>query len=115
MLYAYSLARDLYDDDQDDLDEEKRPLMFEICFHRFTAVTMGILWGLIVCRFVWPLSGRKKFREGVSVLYLQLGLIWKRGPLAVLLRGDNPTGYLRAGEQAALRRYGELPGLLVPN
>lgn len=106
VLYAFSLARELYDDDQDDLDEDSRPLIFDICFHRFIAVTLGIVWGLIVCRIIWPLSGRKKFREGVSVLYLQLGLIWKRGPLAVLLRGgDNPTGYLRSGEQAALRRY----------
>ncbi|CAI4212273.1 unnamed protein product [Parascedosporium putredinis] len=100
VLYAFSLARELYDDDQDDLDEDSRPLIFDICFHRFIAVTLGIVWGLIVCRIIWPLSGRKKFREGVSVLYLQLGLIWKRGPLAVLLRGgDNPTGYLRTAQK----------------
>ncbi|SPO06588.1 related to Lactobacillus putative histidine protein kinase SppK [Cephalotrichum gorgonifer] len=104
ILYAYSLARELYDDDDDDLDDDANPLMFDIVFHRFVAVTLGIIWGMVVCRFIWPLSGRKKFREGMSVLYLQLGLIWKRGPLAVLLRGDNP-GYLRSGEQAALRRY----------
>ena len=109
ILYSYSLGRELYgdgDDDDPDLDDDAKPLIFEIVFHRFIAVTMGIIWGLVFCRLIWPLSGRKKFREGVSVLYLQMGLIWKRGPLAVLLRGDNP-GYLRTGEQAALRRYGE--------
>lgn len=115
ILYAYSLARDLYDGDEDDLDDDAKPLIFEIVFHRFVAVTMGIIWGMVVCRLIWPLSGRKKFREGVSVLYLQLGLIWRRGPLAVLLKGDhhNP-GYLRTGEQAALRRYGESIPLRTP-
>ena len=111
ILYSYSLGRNLYgdgDDDDPDLDDDAKPLIFEIVFHRFVAVSMGIIWGLVFCRLIWPLSGRKKFREGVSVLYLQLGLIWRRGPLAVLLKGDNP-GYLRAGEQAALQRYGESP------
>lgn len=110
ILYSYSLARELYDDGDDDpdLDDEAKPLIFEIVFHRFIAVSLGIIWGLVFCRLIWPLSGRKKFREGVSVLYLQLGLIWRRGPLAVLLKGDNP-GYLRTGEQAALRRYGASP------
>lgn len=114
ILYSFSLAREMYDDGDDDpdLDDEAKPLIFEIVFHRFVAVTMGIIWGLVFCRLIWPLSGRKKFREGVSVLYLQLGLIWRRGPLAVLLkqRGDN-AGYLRTGEQDALRRYGEFAPL----
>ena len=108
VLYAYSLSQKVDDDDDDDLDDNARPLIFEICYHRVVAVTLGILWGMIVCRLIWPISGRAKFREGLSVLYLQLGLIWKRGPLAVMLRGgrdDNPRSYLKDGEQEALQRY----------
>ncbi len=39
------------------------------------------------------------------MLYLQMGLIWKRGPLAILLRSDCTRSYLKSGEQAALQRY----------
>ncbi|OLN85965.1 Uncharacterized protein C26F1.08c [Colletotrichum chlorophyti] len=103
VLYAYSLSQKVDDDDDD--EGGSNPLMFEICYHRFVAVTLGILWGIIVCRAIWPISGRKKFKEGLSVLYLQLGLIWKRGPLAILLRSDNTRSYMKAGEEQALQRY----------
>jgi hypothetical protein len=111
VLYAYSLSQKVDDDDDDDMDDNARPLILEICQHRVVAVTLGILWGMIVCRLIWPISGRSRFREGLSVLYLQLGLIWKRGPLTVLLRasqGDDPPNYLKLGEQAALQRYGKV-------
>ncbi|KAK1593356.1 ribosomal protein L19 [Colletotrichum navitas] len=103
VLYAYSLSQKVDDDDDD--EGGSNPLMFEICYHRFVAVSLGILWGIFVCRAIWPISGRKKFKEGLSVLYLQLGLIWKRGPLAMLLRSDNTRSYMRAGEEQALQRY----------
>ncbi len=102
-LYAYSLSQ-LVDDDDDD-EGGQHPLIMEIAKHRFLAVTAGILWGLVVCRVVWPISARRRFKEGVSVLYLQMGLIWKRGPLAILLRSDCTRSYLKSGEQAALQRY----------
>ncbi|EJT80423.1 hypothetical protein GGTG_00422 [Gaeumannomyces tritici R3-111a-1] len=102
-LYAYSLSQSVDDDDDDEggLD----PWIGEIALHRSVAVTAGIIWGLIVCRLIWPISARKKFKEGLSVLYLQMGLIWKRGPLAILLRSDCTRSYLKTGEQAALQRY----------
>ncbi|OBR07455.1 Ribosomal protein L19 [Colletotrichum higginsianum IMI 349063] len=103
VLYAYSLSQKVDDDDDD--EGGSNPLMFEICYHRFVAVSLGILWGIFVCRAIWPISGRKKFKEGLSVLYLQLGLIWKRGPLAILLRSDNTRSYMKAGEEQALQRY----------
>ncbi|KAJ9156705.1 60S ribosomal protein L19 [Pleurostoma richardsiae] len=102
-LYAYSLTQKVDDDDDD--EGGTAPLIFEIAQHRFIAVTAGILWGLIWCRVVWPISARKKFKEGLAVLYLQMGLIWKRGPLAILLRTDSTRSYLKTGEQAALQRY----------
>ncbi|SPQ22265.1 3dc7af59-1cba-4398-876a-a24c7160b213 [Thermothielavioides terrestris] len=102
-LYAYSLSQ-MVDDDDDD-EGGVNPIIWEILLHRFMAVTAGILWGLIVCRLIWPISARKKFKEGLSMLFLQMGLIWKRGPLAILLRSDCTRSYLRSGEQAALQKY----------
>ncbi|CAN8106171.1 unnamed protein product [Discula destructiva] len=103
LLYAYLIANKVDDDDDD--EGGTTPYIGEICLHRALAVTAGILWGLVVCRLVWPISAREKFRQGISVLYLQMGLIWKRGPLAILLRSDCSRSYLRSGEQAALQRY----------
>ncbi|OAA61842.1 60S ribosomal protein l19 [Niveomyces insectorum RCEF 264] len=111
-LYAYSLSQRIVDDDDNDDDQDEgglHPLIFEIAKHRFVAVTAGILWGLIVCRVVWPVSARRRFKEGLAVLYLQMGLIWRRGPLAILLRSSSSDAsarnYLKSGEQAALQRY----------
>ncbi|KAK8098241.1 uncharacterized protein PG998_013727 [Apiospora kogelbergensis] len=103
-LYAYSLTQKVDDDDDDEGGID--PIIQQIAFHRVVAVSMGILWGLIVCRLIWPISARRKFKEGLSVLYLQMGLIWKRGPLAMLLRNDAAAeSYMKIGEQAAMQRY----------
>ncbi|KND88952.1 Uncharacterized protein C26F1.08c [Tolypocladium ophioglossoides CBS 100239] len=104
-LYAYSLSQKVDDDDDD--EGGLRPLIMEIVKHRALSVTAGIVWGLIICRLIWPISARRKFREGISVLYLQMGLIWRRGPLAMLLRSDCTQSYLRSGEQAAMQRYAD--------
>lgn len=105
VLYAYSLSQDVDDDDDD--EGGKNPLILDIAYHRVVAVVLGIIWGMVVCRVLWPISGRKKFKEGLSVLYLQLGLIWKRGPLSILMASDNTLDYMREGEQVALQRYGK--------
>ncbi len=103
-LYAYSLSQSVEDDDDD--EGGIHPRIREIVFHRVVAVTIGIIWGLIVCRLIWGLPARRKFKEGLALLYLQMGLIWKRGPLAILLRNDATfTSYMKIGEQAAMQRY----------
>ncbi|TRX90277.1 hypothetical protein FHL15_008822 [Xylaria flabelliformis] len=103
-LYAYSLSQSVEDDDDD--EGGIHPRIREIAFHRVVAVAIGIIWGLIFCRLIWALPARKKFKEGLAVLYLQMGLIWKRGPLAILLRNDATfTSYMKLGEQAAMQRY----------
>jgi hypothetical protein len=105
-LYAFSLSMGLDDDDGDDEGGKGKGVdMVEIVKHRCLSVTCGILWGLIICRVIWPISARKKFKEGISMLCLQMGLIWKRGPLAILLRTDCSRSYLKSGEQAAMQRY----------
>ena len=106
VLYAYSLSQNVDDDDDD--EGGTNPLIFDIAYHRVVAVVLGIFWGMVVCRLLWPISARRKFQEGLSVLYLQLGLIWKRGPLGKLLELNNTTDYMREGEQAALQKYGKL-------
>ncbi|UNI19433.1 hypothetical protein JDV02_005617 [Purpureocillium takamizusanense] len=107
-LYAYSLSQKLNDDYGDDEGEGGRhPLIIFIAEKRAMSVIAGILWGLIVCRLIWPISARQKFKEGMSMLYLQMGLIWRRGPLAILLRSDCTQSYLRSGEQGALQRYAD--------
>ncbi|OAQ80692.1 60S ribosomal protein L19 [Purpureocillium lilacinum] len=107
-LYAYSLSQKL-DDDYDDNEGEggRHPLIIFIAEKRAMSVIAGILWGLIVCRLIWPISARQKFKEGISMLYLQMGLIWRRGPLAILLRSDCTQSYLRSGEQDAMQRYAD--------
>ncbi|KAI1081141.1 Fusaric acid resistance protein-like-domain-containing protein [Whalleya microplaca] len=111
-LYAYSLTQ-MVDDDDDD-EGGVHPIILTIAFHRVVAVSVGILWGLIICRLIWPMSARRKFKEGLAVLYLQMGLIWKRGPLAILLlrsgsnkasAADETASYMKMGEQAAMQRY----------
>ncbi|KAI5926947.1 ribosomal protein L19 [Camillea tinctor] len=103
-LYAYSLTQSVDDDDDD--EGGIHPRIRDIAFHRVVAVTAGIIWGLIICRLIWPMPARRKFKEGLSVLYLQMGLIWKRGPLAILIRNNSTaTSYMRTGEQAAMQRY----------
>lgn len=104
-LYAYSLSQKVDDNDED--EGGIHPLIMEIVKHRVISVCAGIIWGLAVCRFVWPISARLKFKEGISVLFLQMGLIWRRGPLAILLRSDCSQSYLKSGEQVALQRYAD--------
>ncbi|KAI1207126.1 Fusaric acid resistance protein-like-domain-containing protein [Annulohypoxylon truncatum] len=103
-LYAYSLTQQVDDDDDD--EGGIHPIIGSIAYHRVVAVSVGIVWGLIICRLIWPMPARQKFKEGLAVLYLQMGLVWKRGPLAVLLRNNTAaTSYMKIGEQAAMQRY----------
>lgn len=103
-LYAYSLTQKVDDDDDD--EGGIHPIIGSIAYHRVVAVSVGIIWGLIICRLIWPMPARQKFKEGLAVLYLQMGLIWRRGPLAILLRNNTAaTSYMKMGEQAAMQRY----------
>ena len=114
-LYAYSLS--VRDDEWWDDDEEisNSPLIGDIALHRVVAVLAGCLWGLIVTRLVWPISARKKFRNGLSLLLLRMGLIWKRDPLSNLALATNggaqhqhqhqQDSYMNAKEELELQRY----------
>lgn len=109
-LYAYSLY--VKDDDNDNDDDEGgiSPEIWEIVIHRAAAVMVGCLWGIIVTRVIWPISARRKLKKGTSLLWLKMGLLWKRGPLQTLLEsnvGDAPRPYsfMTEREELELRRF----------
>ena len=86
-LYAYSLSVKDLDDDNDEGGID--PLITNITLHRVFAVLTGCLWGLVITRLIWPISARRKFKDGLSLLWLRMGLIWKRDPVNALLEGDS--------------------------
>lgn len=93
--------------DEDDDDEGgAHPIITTISLHRLTAVIAGIIWGLIITRVVWPISAREKFKEGLSILWLRMGLIWKRDPLSSLIEGESSNAYMDLREEFALQQYG---------
>ncbi|KAL9125761.1 MAG: hypothetical protein Q9217_005080 [Psora testacea] len=102
-LYAYSLSVKDVDDDKD--EGGFNPIITEIALHRVVAVLSGCLWGLIVTRIIWPISARQKFKDGLSLLWLRMGLIWKRDPLNMLLDGASPYAYMDLREEFDLHRF----------
>ena len=102
-LYAYSLS---VKDDENDGDEGGiNPIISEIAGHRVVAVLSGCIWGLIITRFVWPISAREKSRYGLALLWLRMGLIWKRDPLMALTDGEAPNQYMNLQEEFELQRF----------
>lgn len=112
-LYAYSLSVQDEDDDGDEEDKSKNPLMWPIVGHRVTSVIVGCLWGLVITRAVWPISARQKLKEGLSLIWLRMGLIWKRDPLSILLEGDSPHPYMNLTEEFKLQQYVRKLSVLV--
>ncbi|CAD6505189.1 BgTH12-00684 [Blumeria graminis f. sp. triticale] len=102
-LYAYSMSIQEREDDKD--EGGIAPIISTIALHRLVAVFVGVIWGLIVTRIIWPISARQKFQHGLSLLWLRMGLIWKRDPLATLLDGESTVPYMDIREEFALHRY----------
>ena len=102
-LYAYSLS--VKDEKNDEDEGGTTPNIGEIALHRVVAVLSGCLWGLVVTRLIWPISARNRFRDGLSLLLLRMGLIWKRDPLATLLEGESKNSYMNLREELQLQKY----------
>ena len=101
-LYAYSLSiKDLDDDDEGGIS----PIITEIAFHRVVAVLTGCLWGLIVTRLIWPISAGEKLKDGLGILWLRMGLIWKRMPLECRLEGRTSNASMDMAEETRLHQY----------
>ncbi|KAF2200828.1 hypothetical protein GQ43DRAFT_449238 [Delitschia confertaspora ATCC 74209] len=102
-LYAYSLS--VRDEDDDDDEGGISPEIWEIVLHRVVAVMTGCIWGIIVTRVIWPISARRKVKNGISILWLRMSLIWKRGPLRSLLEGDTVASYMDPHEELEMQRF----------
>ncbi|KAJ6086030.1 Transcriptional coactivator SAGA-type complex Ada1/Tada1 [Penicillium sp. IBT 16267x] len=103
VLYAYSLSQK----DADGSDDEggQTPIITEIALHRVVAVLSGCIWGIIITRFIWPISARSRLKDGLSILWLRLGLVWKRDPLSTMARNGRSIVYMTARERLELERY----------
>lgn len=62
-------------------DNDKRPIVWEIAFHRFVAVSCGIFWALIVTAILLPNSARAQLKAGLTILWLRMGVIWSSNPM----------------------------------
>lgn len=102
-LYAYSLS--VKDDDNDDDEGGVDPAIWEIVLHRVVSVIVGVIWGIFITRFIWPISARQKLRDGLCILWLRMCLIWKRDPLAIYLLGEPKSSYLDIREGAELQSF----------
>jgi len=104
-LYAYSLSALDDDDDGDEQDSKNNPLIIPIAGHRVAAVISGCIWGLIITRVVWPSSARQKLKDGISLLWLRMGLIWKRDPLSTLTGEIDSHRYMHLREEFYLQKF----------
>ncbi|KAF2083558.1 hypothetical protein K490DRAFT_76468 [Saccharata proteae CBS 121410] len=102
-LYAYSLS--VKDEEDDDDEGGISPEIWEIVLHRVVAVMVGCIWGIVVTRVIWPISARRKIKDGLCVLWLRMGLIWKRDPLAMILLGSPEVSYMDIRESTQLQRF----------
>ncbi|ODV77598.1 uncharacterized protein CANTADRAFT_92021 [Suhomyces tanzawaensis NRRL Y-17324] len=77
-LYSYSMTQQ---DSEDGGEGGDFPIIGEIAFHRVFAVSIGIIWALIMASCFLPNSARARLKNGLTILWLRLGVIWTSGPL----------------------------------
>lgn len=102
-LYAYSLS--VHDDDHDDDEGGIDPAIWDIVLHRLVAVIAGTIWGIVITRLIWPISARRKLKDGLCILWLRMSLVWKRDPLAMFLLGVPKSNYMDIREEAELHSF----------
>jgi hypothetical protein len=102
-LYSYSLS--IHDDDNDDDEGGIDPAIWDIVLHRFVSVIVGVIWGLIVSRLIWPVKARRKLTDGLSVLWLRMGLIFRRDPLMTIILGNPNSHYMDIREESDLHTF----------
>ncbi|CAI7585830.1 unnamed protein product [Penicillium manginii] len=103
VLYAYSLSQKEGGGSQDEGGQE--PIISEIALHRVVAVFSGCIWGVIITRLIWPISARERLKDGLSLLWLRLGLVWKRDPLSCMEKNGRSVVYMTARERLELERF----------
>lgn len=77
-LYSYSM---LQKDSEDDYEGGDLPLVLEIAVHRFLAVSLGVIWALVLSTTFLPNSARVRLKSGLTILWLRMGIVWNSDPL----------------------------------
>ncbi|KAF7175333.1 hypothetical protein CNMCM7691_007924 [Aspergillus felis] len=103
VLYAYSLTQKEGSDDQDEGGDS--PVITDITLHRVAAVLSGCIWGIVITRLIWPISARRELKDGLSLLWLRMSLIWKRYPLSLLAKGEHFMGFMTPREKLEIERF----------
>ncbi|WEW57960.1 hypothetical protein PRK78_003427 [Emydomyces testavorans] len=103
VLYSYSLSLKDSNNDQDEGGDS--PLVTNIALHRVVAVSSGIVWGIFITRVIWPISARRKLKDGLSLLWLRMSIIWKRDPLSAVTQGGSVNAYYSTKEKLELQRF----------
>ncbi|GMM38522.1 hypothetical protein DASC09_058610 [Saccharomycopsis crataegensis] len=106
-LYSFSMT---LDDDEDDREGGNSPLVRAIGFHRFVSVSVGICWALFITSFVLPSSARSRLKKGLSLLWLQLGILWNSDPLDYKMRKGSQNEDNNKDDDNSKPRY-ELVGV----
>ena len=82
VLYSYTMSiNNIPFNSDDDWEGGENPIIWEIAFHRYLGVTTGVIWALLITLTLFPVSARGRLKNGLSVLWLRMGIIWKRGAL----------------------------------
>ncbi|GMM31179.1 hypothetical protein DAMA08_039240 [Martiniozyma asiatica (nom. inval.)] len=83
VLYSYTMSLNdpSVPDMPDDWEGGQNPIIFEVAFHRYIGVSVGVIWALIITMTLFPISARSRIRHGLTILWLRMGLLWKKGPL----------------------------------
>ncbi|KAL4896290.1 WD40 repeat-like protein [Aspergillus ambiguus] len=103
VLYAYSLTQKEGHHDEDEGGEH--PIITEIALHRVAAVLAGCIWGIIITRLIWPISARKRLKDGLSLLWLRMSVTWKGGPLSTMVNTTEPPGFMSPREKLEIERF----------
>jgi hypothetical protein len=103
VLYAYSLTQKEGHHDEDEGGD--KPIITEIALHRVAAVLAGCIWGIIITRIIWPISARKRLKDGLSLLWLRMSLTWKKGPLSTMVNAADQPGFMTPREKLEIERF----------
>ncbi|KAL8290329.1 hypothetical protein RQP46_002587 [Phenoliferia psychrophenolica] len=49
-----------------------------VAYHRAIAVGFGVLWGLFINSYIWPLEARRELRKGLSEYFLNAAYLYER-------------------------------------
>lgn len=83
-LYLYSM---LQKDTEDGREGGDDPPIAEIAFHRFVAVSIGIVFLLTMATCFLPNTARSRLKKGLTLLWLRMGVIWNSDPLDYSIDG----------------------------